>query len=181
MKYSLHAWVALGVFGSTLLWLGASEKQRGGVSAPTADFVEADVADAQVSTPAPTVALAANQPSLAKPQPALTPRAKPVSEAVWRALDENELLESLSDLGAEDAELSLRLAREARARFPDSARSAEPAYFEVRALVNLGRLDEAVTNARALVAAHPHDPLANEVARHLLTHPLTHPTEVGRL
>ena len=175
MKYSLHAWVALGVFGSTLLWLGVSEKQAGGGSASAPDF-----ADADVSVPVPTVALAANQPSLAKRQPTLAPRAKPVREAVWRALDEDELLESLSELGADDPELSLRMARETRARFPNSPRSAEPAYFEVRALVNLGRLDEAVSNARALVAAHPHDPLANEVARHLLTHPLTHPTEVGR-
>lgn len=175
MKYSLHAWVAIGVFGSTLLWLGVSGKQDGRGTPSTPNLV-----DAEVSVPAPSATFAANQPSLAQPQPALTPRAKPVSEAVWRALDEDELLDSLSELGADDPELSLRLAREARARFPNSARSAEPAYFEVRALVNLGRLNEAVASARALVAAHPHDPLANEVARHLLTHPLTHPTEVGR-
>mgnify|MGYP001553530142 CR=1 FL=1 len=175
MKYSLHAWVALGVFGSTLLWLGVSEQREERSAASPNDVVEAGV-----SVPASAALPVVNQPILAKPQPAPTPTVKPVSEAVWRELDENELLESLSELGAEDAELSLRLSREARARFPDSARSAEPAYFEVRALVNLGRLDEAVTGARALVAAHPHDPLANEVARHLLTHPLTHPTEVGR-
>lgn len=176
MKYTLHTWVAIGVFGSTLLWLGVSEKQRQPSSASRTEFAEADE-----SVPALPAAPIASQLRFAKAQPAPTPKEKPTREAVWRDLDESELLESLAELGADDPELSLRLAREARTRFPNSARSAEPAYFEVRALVNLGRLDEAVTSARALVSAHPHDPLANEVARHLLTHPLTHPTEVGRL
>lgn len=175
MKYSLHAWVAVGVFGCTLLWLGASKEQEGRSSASARDLVEDDVL-----VPAPLAAPVATQPSVAAARAAPKPRVNPTSESAWRDLDEGELLDSLSELGADDPELSLRLAREARARFPDSARAAEQAYFEVRSLVNLGRLDEAVTGARALVVAFPHDPLANEVARHLLTHPLTHPTEVGR-
>jgi hypothetical protein len=175
VKYSLHAWVAVGVFGCTLLWLGASKEQGGRSSASARDLVEE-----AVSVPAPPVAPVANQLSPAMARAAAKPRVNPTTESAWRDLDESELLDSLSELGADDPELSLRLAREARARFPDSARAAEQAYFEVRSLVNLGRLDEAVTGARALVVAHPQDPMANEVARHLLTHPLTHPTEVGQ-
>ena len=171
----LHAWVAIGVFGFTLLWLGVSEQPERPSSASARDVVEADV-----SVPVPAVTPVAKQPKRPVVQAALKPTPNATSEAAWRELDEDELLDALSELGADDPELALRLARETRARFPDSVRSAEPAYFEVRALVNLGRLDEAVTNARALVAAHPHDPLANEVARHLLTHPMTHPTEVGQ-
>lgn len=175
MKYMLYAWVAIGVFGSTLLWLGTTDKQTQPKSALAGDVVETGE-----SSQVPLVASVAIQPSRPVARAALQPALNPTTEATWRGLDEDELLDSLNELGADDPELSLRLSREARARFPDSARSAEPAYFEVRALVNLGRMDEAVTGARALVAAHPHDPLANEVARHLLTHPLTHPTEVGR-
>ena len=98
----------------------------------------------------------------------------------WRALDEDEAVLALGELGSDDPELSLRLARDARARFPGSPRAVELDYFELRSLVNLGKLDEAIRGARALVAAHPEHPLANEVARHLLTHPMTDRTEVGR-
>lgn len=66
------------------------------------------------------------------------------------------------------------------AAVPRSARSISRQRTLRLARLNLGRLDEAVTSARALVAAHPRDPLANEVARHPLPHPLTHPIEVGR-
>jgi hypothetical protein len=129
-----------------------------------------------------SVTAAANDPSASSAEPGpgegdpapVLRRQPPIA---WREADEDDLLSSLRELGPDDAELSLQLAREAGARFPGGPRAAESGYFEVRSLVNLGRLEEAVARARVLMAAHPHHPLANEVARHLLTHPLTHPTE----
>ena len=82
-------------------------------------------------------------------------------------------------LAANDPDLSLQLSREGDARFPASAGAAERSWFAVRALVDLGRFDEAVTGARVMVSKYPNPTFANDVVRHLLTHPLSHPTEVG--
>jgi len=95
-------------------------------------------------------------------------------------LDEDELMSLLNELGASDAEFSLQLVRVARARFPGSSRASERDYIEVRSLVSLGKMDDAMVQAKAFVAAYHEHPLANDVARHLLTHPMTHPTEIGR-
>ena len=82
-------------------------------------------------------------------------------------------------LAANDPNLSLQLSREGDARFPASAGAAERGWFAVRALVDLRRFDEAVTEARALASKYPNTTFADDVVRHLLTHPMRHPTEVG--
>jgi len=85
----------------------------------------------------------------------------------------------LREVGLEDPELSLYLAREADARFPASPAGAERGWYEVRALVDLKRTAEAVARARTLVERYPENPFALDVAKHLLTNPMTDPEEVG--
>jgi outer membrane protein assembly factor BamD (BamD/ComL family) len=45
--------------------------------------------------------------------------------------------------------------------------------------VDLKRTDEAVAHSRALVAKYPQSHFALDVARHMLTHPMRDPAEVG--
>ena len=85
----------------------------------------------------------------------------------------------LREVGLRDPARSLRLAREGDVRFPASPDEAERGWYEVRALVDLKRTDEAVARARALFEKHPESPFAIDVAKHMLTHPMTHPSEVG--
>jgi hypothetical protein len=49
----------------------------------------------------------------------------------------------------------------------------------VRSLVNLGRSEEAKAEAETMVDTYRDTQYANEVERHLLTNPLTHPSERG--
>ena len=175
MKYQSGAWLAAGLLGMGLLWMGLSKTDRN--PAGPASLRENDSSVAAV-LPAATEPAAdgVNRP---KPEAKSARSAPSYVPATWRELDEDELMRSLSELSAEDAELALQLAGEAKTRFPSSPRAAERDYLEVRALVNLGRMDDAVAKARVFVAAHPGDALANDVARHLLTHPMRHPTEIG--
>lgn len=175
MKHQSGAWLVASLLGMGLLWMGLSKTAQD--AARSARSRESDVSVAAVlataSEPAKAV-LDRREPAVASAR-----SEPPYVPASWHTLDEDELMRSLSELSAEDAELALQLAGDAKTRFPGSSRAAERDYFEVRALVNLGRLDDAVAKARALVAAHPDEPLANDVARHLLTHPMRHPTEIG--
>jgi hypothetical protein len=71
-----------------------------------------------------------------------------------------------------DPEGVLALAREGSARFPRGAGAAERGWYEARALVELGRMDEAVAVARALLEQHPDASWTADVRRHLLSHPV---------
>lgn len=86
---------------------------------------------------------------------------------------------TLRELGLRDPERSLRLVHEAESKFGDSGSAAERAWFEVRALVELRRMDEALVESQTLVEKWPNDPFALDVARHMLTHPMTDPGETG--
>lgn len=175
MKYQSGVWVAAGLLGMGLLWTGLRKTEQG--PAHPTRLGESDRSAAAVVIAAAEQATSGiNRP---KPELKSIRFEQPQVPARWRELDEDELMRSLLELSAEDAELALQLAREANTRFPNSPRAVERDYLEVRALVNAGRLDEAVAQARALVAAHPDDALANDVARHLLTHPMHHPTEIS--
>ena len=85
----------------------------------------------------------------------------------------------LRDVGLQDPELSLHLAREGDARFPGSPDGAERGWYAVRALVDLKRMDEAVAESRVLVQKYPQSPFTADVAKHMLTHPMRDPGEVG--
>jgi hypothetical protein len=81
------------------------------------------------------------------------------------------LLAKLHDLGIVDPPLSLQLAREAVSRFPDSPNAPEFSWNVTKALVNMGRRDEAMEEARLMVKKYPGNYFAGDVEHHLLNHP----------
>jgi len=86
-------------------------------------------------------------------------------------LDEASLMTKLHDLAASDPPLSLQLAREAVARFPDSPNAPEFEWNVVKALANMEHYKEAKEEARAMVKKYPGNDFAADVDRHLLHHP----------
>ena len=85
----------------------------------------------------------------------------------------------LRELGGSNPELTLALAREARARFENSPDAAEQAWFVVKSLTDLGRHDEARLEGRKLVKSYPGTHWAEDAYRHLFVNPATHPAERG--
>jgi hypothetical protein len=95
-------------------------------------------------------------------------RARPDAAA---ALGEEALLARIDELGPSNLPLTVQLAREALARFPDSPRAPEFAMNLTKSLLHIGRLDEAREAAREMVRKYPTSPFTGEVERHLLTNP----------
>jgi outer membrane protein assembly factor BamD (BamD/ComL family) len=77
----------------------------------------------------------------------------------------------LHDLAASDPPLSLQLAKEALARFPNSSEAPEFEWNLVKALANMERYREAREAARIMVKKYPGNDFAADVERHLLNHP----------
>jgi TolA-binding protein len=77
----------------------------------------------------------------------------------------------LHELAASDPPLSLQLAREAVARFPDSPDAPEFEWNVVKALANMERYEEAEDEARVMVKKYPDNYFSADVERHLLNHP----------
>jgi TolA-binding protein len=67
--------------------------------------------------------------------------------------------------------LSLQLAREAVARFPDSPNAPEFEWDVVKALTNLERFKEAQDEARIMVRKYPGTSWTNDIQRHVLSNP----------
>jgi hypothetical protein len=113
-----------------------------------------------------------------KPVPPLPPSLvagprlrKPAEPDAGKRLDEASLMTKLHDLAASDPPLSLQLAREAVARFPDSPNAPEFEWNVVKALANMGDLKAAEDEARVMVKKYPGNYFAADVDRHLLNHP----------
>ncbi|HEX3902623.1 MAG TPA: tetratricopeptide repeat protein [Polyangia bacterium] len=135
---------------------------------------------APIETPDPVVAATPPAPSEppAKPLPplpvalAMGPRVRVATKPeADQPLDETSLMTKLHDLAASDPPLSLRLAREALDRFPDSPSAPEFNWNLVKALFNMGRVAEAREEARVMVAKYPGNDFAGDVDHHLLNHP----------
>jgi len=118
-------------------------------------------------------------PTRASPAPPRVETPAPTVATIPAASEERRLMTELREVGLRDPARSLRLAREGDLRFPASPEEPERGWYEVRALVDLKRTDETVTRTRALIEKHPQSPFAHDMAKHMLTHPMTHPTEVG--
>jgi hypothetical protein len=67
--------------------------------------------------------------------------------------------------------LSLQLAREAVARFPDSPNAPEFEWNVIKALTNLERFREAQDEARIMVRKYPGTSWTNDIQRHVLSNP----------
>jgi hypothetical protein len=87
-------------------------------------------------------------------------------------VDEAALMVRLRQLGETDPPLSLRLAREGNARFPNSPDAPERAFIVVKSLVDMTRFKEAQQEARKMLKNYPNDPRTLDVERHLLSNPL---------
>ena len=123
------------------------------------------------TSPVPTEAARRALPPLPVPSltgPRLTKAAEP---AVRERLDEASLIARLHDLAASDPPLSLKLAREALARFPDSQNAPEFEWNVAKALANMDRYKEAEEEARRMLERYPDNPLSIDVEHHLLNHP----------
>ncbi len=134
----------------------------------------APVAEPAASEPAPSV------PETAQVEPHPSERTTAVARSDLPApaepkgdkpLDEPSLLTELQDLAASDPPRSLKLAREAVARFPDSPNAPEFEWNVVKALFNMRRIDDAEQEARVMVARYPGNHFTGDVVHHLLNHP----------
>ncbi|HVZ87129.1 MAG TPA: tetratricopeptide repeat protein [Polyangia bacterium] len=131
-----------------------------------------------VATPPAPREPAAKTPPPVPAAPATGPRPRMATEPdAYKHLDETALMTKLHDLAASDPPLSLRLAREALDRFPDSPNAPEFNWNLVKALFNMGRLEEAREEARVMVAKYPGNYFAGDVDHHLLNHP-PNPTDI---
>ena len=123
--------------------------------------------------------------SRGRPPPAHRPGDGSAPEAAARAVappltardlaalvNEAALMVRLRQLGETDPPLSLRLAREGNARFPNSPDAPERAFIVVKSLVDMARFKEAQGEARKMLKAYPNDPRTLDVERHLLSNPL---------
>jgi TolA-binding protein len=81
----------------------------------------------------------------------------------------------LRDLGTSDLELSLKLAREGNARYPDSSDAVERTWFVCKSLTGLGRSEEARAEALRMVEKYPGTSFTNDVQRHVLFAPQFEP------
>ena len=93
--------------------------------------------------------------------------------------DETSLMAELRNLSTTNPRASVELAREGNRRFPASDDAPERSHILVKSLVALGRFEEARDEATILVDTYRDTPWATDVERHLLTNPLTHPSERG--
>lgn len=129
--------------------------------------------DTQESTAAPSPPAEAPRRPLAV-LPATSPTAPGLQRqepAEGERLDEASLVARLRDLAASDPTLSLKLAREAVARFPNSANAAEFEWNVVKALANMERYNEAEQEALVMLRRYPDNPFTDDVEHHVLNHP----------
>jgi hypothetical protein len=80
---------------------------------------------------------------------------------------ESELVQEAMRSVQRDSAHALRVAVQHAREFPNGQLAAERAYVRVRALARLGRIDEAVSEARALIEAHPESEYAARLSRAL--------------
>jgi hypothetical protein len=130
-------------------------------------------AESPESITAPTPPAPAEAARKASPLPALSLTGPRLTKApaVRERRDEGSLIAQLHDLAASDPPLSLKLASEAVARFPDSPNAPEFEWNVVKALANMDRYKEAEEEARRMLEKYPDNPLSVDVEHHLLNHP----------
>lgn len=156
---------AAGVLALFALVLGLLARERR-PSPPPRQAVEPAPVAVTPTAPVPGPAPAAPPPV----SPAAKPRRSPAADA-GRLLDEAALLARINALGPSDLPLSLALAREGVARFPDSPNAPEFHMNIAKSLLHLGRLEEARDEARLMLEKYPGNHFALEVEHHLLRNP----------
>jgi hypothetical protein len=159
--------LAAGVIALSALLVAFAVRHKRSVPAP----IETQEPIMAATPPAPSepVAKALRPLPVALPTgPRLRMAIEPDAE---KPLDETSLMTKLHDLAASDPPLSLRLARDALDRFPDSPNAPEFNWNLVKALFNMGRVEEARQEAQVMVSKYPGNYFAGDVDHHLLNHP----------
>lgn len=138
-------------------------------------------ADAKLTSPQQAAAPSVVAPPVVEDAgPPVRPRSLAITDPQQRrsprpdaaaAPSEDALLARIDELGPSNLQLTVQLAREALARFPDSPRAPEFAMNLTKALVHLGRGDEAREAAREMLRRYPTSPFTGEVEHHVLTNP----------
>jgi hypothetical protein len=150
----------------------ARDDNRGKRTVPAPPETQESVTEAAPTVVLPTEVVREPSPSLAKPLPTGVPRSREsVEPPAPQRPDEASLIAKLRDLAASDPPQSLRLAREALARFPDSPRAPEFEWNVVKALANMDQTREAEEEARGMLEKYPDSPLSVDVDHHVLHHP----------
>jgi len=92
-----------------------------------------------------------------------------------KPMDEVAILHRLQNLGISDPPLSLKLARQALKRFPDSSHAPEFEWNVVKSLFNMQHLEDAKLEAQQMVWMYPNSDFTRDIERHLL-HPQPNPS-----
>jgi len=121
--------------------------------------------------PAPRLDAARAKLVLPSPPAPVAPPKQRQATAKDTLMNAASLMAKLHELAATDPPLSLQLAREAVARFPDSPDAPEFEWNVVKALANMDRYKEAEEEARVMVKKYPDSSFSADVDRHLLNHP----------
>jgi hypothetical protein len=153
-----------------LVWIAL----RNGSEIPSSARSNPKKPPAEIATPTP-VRAPAPAPSVANapPKPAATApfvMISPDNVATVNS-DDSSSMDQLRELLIKDPELGLKETREALEREPDGPNAAEQTSMVVKALVGLGRFDEARREAEVMVKKFPGTRWAEDVERHVLTHP----------
>ncbi|HEX6275666.1 MAG TPA: hypothetical protein VFZ53_21645 [Polyangiaceae bacterium] len=80
-------------------------------------------------------------------------------------IDESELLKALSTSWKSDPARALSLAEDGDRRFAESPRAVERRLYEIKALVELGRIGKARSKAERYLELYPPGPMTDEVER----------------
>lgn len=161
------------VAGALVLWnhlLAASASPSGEfdrVAEPTPSVHDPHTTPAAEPEPIPTAPKQAPTLSLMRASSGVVVLERNATEHS----DEASLLSELHELAATDPAESLRLARQAVNRFPDSPNASEFQWNVVKALINMGRLDEAKNEARTMLVQYPKSSFTGDVIHHLLNPP----------
>jgi hypothetical protein len=102
---------------------------------------------------------------LRRPAPKTPVKPEPIAPSA------EESLAQLHELAGSNPDLSLKVAREAVRRFPDDPNAPELEWNVVKALFNLGRMDDAEAEARIMLSRYPGSSFTGDVVHHLLNHP----------
>jgi tetratricopeptide (TPR) repeat protein len=124
---------------------------------------------AAANSTTPTATAAEPPPPLPPPVLAAPKRRRQADAS--KPLDEAALLAKINELGPSNLPLTLKLAREAIARFPDSPNAPEFAMNIAKSLLHMGRVEEARDEARLMLKKYPKSPFTLEVEHHLLRNP----------
>jgi hypothetical protein len=154
-----------------LLVLVLNEDQRSMPARPRGPAPVAEPFASEQGASLPETAEARPHPAPPTAVVARSARPVPVAPKADKPLDEQSLLAELRDLAASDPPLSLKLAREAVERFPDSPNAPEFEWYVVKTLFNMRQLDDAEDEARVMVAKYPDNQFTGDVVHHLLNHP----------